>query len=126
MFSIAFTQLTSEPIHGRTQCAVVRIVRADLRETLNFGDSRGGFRVTSAGTGSLVRLPGLTIDRPNVYPFGTPYNKMWEDLYMQDAVAYVPRFSIPYKYDLANRQLQVRAQWLTTNARPKPKHQDCS
>ena len=61
-----------------------------------FGDSRAGFRVISAGTGSLVRLPGLTIDRPNVYPFGTPYNKMWEDLYMQDAVACVPRGSTPY------------------------------
>lgn len=77
-------------------CCRTSCYKQKSRVFLKFGASRAGFRVISAGTGSLVRLPGLTIERPNVYPFGTPYNKMWEDLYMQDAVAYVPYSSVPY------------------------------
>jgi len=53
--------------------------------------SQSGFQVKSYGTGSQVKLPGPSADRPNVYPFGTPYDVIFEDLKAQDARLYSPR-----------------------------------
>ncbi|KAI8376183.1 RNA polymerase II subunit A C-terminal domain phosphatase SSU72 [Radiomyces spectabilis] len=42
--------------------------------------SKKGFDVSSYGTGTMVRLPGPSITQPNIYPFGTPYEDVYQEL----------------------------------------------
>jgi hypothetical protein len=44
--------------------------------------------VRSYGVGQHVKLPGASKDTPNVYPFGTPYREIYEDLKSKDAALY--------------------------------------
>ncbi|KAJ9122354.1 hypothetical protein QFC22_001776 [Naganishia vaughanmartiniae] len=50
--------------------------------------SKAQFRVTSSGTGSMVRLPGASMHEPNIYTFGTPYDVMYNDLKNKDERLY--------------------------------------
>eukprot|EP00116_Pleurobrachia_bachei_P003834 sb/3464096/ len=47
-----------------------------------------GYNVESYGTGSCVKLPGPTIDKPNVYDFSVTYDDQRQDLKRKDAAFY--------------------------------------
>mmetsp|Transcript_2829 Transcript_2829/g.5250 ORF Transcript_2829/g.5250 Transcript_2829/m.5250 type:complete len:216 (+) Transcript_2829:1403-2050(+) len=47
-----------------------------------------GFSVDSFGTGAQVKLPGPSLEQPNVYPFNTPYAQMHGELKQQNETLY--------------------------------------
>lgn len=46
--------------------------------------NRRGFNVRSFGTATHVKLPGRTLDKPNIYDFRTTYEQMYNDLVKRD------------------------------------------
>lgn len=47
-----------------------------------------GLEVESYGVGSQVKIPGTSANRPNIYPFGTPYRSIYEQLKAENEAAY--------------------------------------
>lgn len=47
--------------------------------------NKRGLLVKSFGSGQQVKLPGTSLDKPNVYTFDTTYEYMYKDLYNKDA-----------------------------------------
>ena len=75
----------------------------------------------SAGTGSAVRLPGPSIDKPNIYPFGTPYNDIYEELNAKDPRLYASQlfFSGPNTHSRWRYSASGLLQMLDRNRRIK-------
>lgn len=42
--------------------------------------AKRGYQVHSYGTNSMIKLPGMSADRPNSYPFGVTYASIQQDL----------------------------------------------
>ncbi|XP_065186823.1 RNA polymerase II subunit A C-terminal domain phosphatase SSU72-like [Sycon ciliatum] len=50
--------------------------------------SKKGFRVSSYGTGTHVRIPGASASQPNVFSFSTTYDEMYKTLISRDKELY--------------------------------------
>lgn len=81
------------------------LIKIEHLEIINelFFYSKRGYNVRSFGTGSQVKLPGATLDKPNIYDFNTTYDEMYRDLMRKDPELYpwVEHFTNMY-HDLIN------------------------
>ncbi len=52
-------------------------------------------QVESFGVGNHVKLPGPTASQPNIYPFGTPYEDIFNDLTAKSTETYTQNGLLP-------------------------------
>jgi len=50
--------------------------------------NKGFKKVRSFGTSHTCKLPGPSVDKPNIYPFGTSYKQIYEELKQQNPELY--------------------------------------
>lgn len=50
--------------------------------------SKKGYRVRSFGSGTQVKLPGPSPEKPNIFDFSVSYEQMYQDLLTKDKVLY--------------------------------------
>ena len=75
---------------SQLRCAVVCASNMNRSMEAHRVFAAGGMDVCSYGVGQHVKLPGAARDCPNVYPFGTPYRAIYEDLKGKDAELCAP------------------------------------
>ncbi|KAL6927983.1 hypothetical protein ACO0SA_004607 [Hanseniaspora valbyensis] len=72
--------------------------------------SQAGYKVDSFGTGSAVKIPGLTKEQPNIFPFGTPYKEMYDVLQEQErnTSQEESNYSKQGLYDMLTRNMKLK------------------